>query len=696
MKRTSLLLIALPVALLSCNRPARRPAPAKPTSPAPVAEAPTATPAPDAGTAAAPADGVARTTRGTWTLESVPPIPKELEDRLRRYLESRRADLVGWDSSGKGLIVRTRFANTAQLHHVAMPMGARAQLTFFAEPIAEADPSPDPSRPGLLFSMDRGGDEYSQIYWYDAKTRATALLTDGKKTRNTSMVWSADGKRVAYTSTRRNDRDFDIWMFEAGKPTIDGHTMIHEAQGLWAPLDWSVKGDRLLVMHYISETKSKLHVVEPGKGLLQEITPVTSPELDVAMGGGVFGPDNDTVYYISDAGGEFRALRAHDLKNKQDTVLSGDIKWDFDNLVANHNRTLLAVEVNEAGYSKIKLFDTRARKFRPDPKIPKGLVSSMEFSRDGKSLAMTFESGKSTGDVYVLDLGSGKMTRWTDSEVGGLNPETFHELSLIEYPTFDTVVGSDGKAVPRMIPAFMAMPDGPGPHPVMINIHGGPEAQTRPWFSPFVEFLVSELKIAVIAPNVRGSTGYGRAYTLLDNGMKREDSVKDIGALLDWVAKQPNLDAKKVAVFGGSYGGYMVLASGAHYPDKIAAIVDIVGISNFVTFLESTKEYRRDLRRVEYGDERDPKMRQFLESISPTNNAHKISAPLLVAQGANDPRVPQGEAEQIVRVVRSQKRPVWYMLAGDEGHGFQKKENRDFFSAAAVMFLSQHLLGASK
>jgi dipeptidyl aminopeptidase/acylaminoacyl peptidase len=196
----------------------------------------------------------------------------------------------------------------------------------------------------------------------------------------------------------------------------------------------------------------------------------------------------------------------------------------------------------------------------------------------------------------------------------------------------------------------------------------------------------------VVLPNVRGSTGYGRSYTLLDNGDKREDSVKDIGALLDWIGSQPRLDPRRVAVSGGSYGGYMSLATGATYGDRVAAVVDVVGISNFVTFLESTKEYRRDLRRVEYGDERDPAMREFLQRISPLNNSDKITAPLFVAQGKNDPRVPLTEAEQIVKKVRERGREVWYMLAADEGHGFQKKVNRDAFAAATTLFYERHLL----
>jgi dipeptidyl aminopeptidase/acylaminoacyl peptidase len=302
---------------------------------------------------------------------------------------------------------------------------------------------------------------------------------------------------------------------------------------------------------------------------------------------------------------------------------------------------------------------------------------------------MTLNSALGPGDVYVLDVAAGKLEQWTQGEVGGLSTESFQSPELIHFETFDKV---DGK--PRMIPAFYyrAKRTGGGPSPVLISIHGGPEAQYTPAFSSTFQYLINEMGIAVLAPNVRGSTGYGKSYLGLDNGFKREDTVRDIGALLDWIDEQPELDSERIAVFGGSYGGYMVLAAMTHYNDRLRAGIDIVGISNFVTFLENTQEYRRDLRRVEYGDERDAEMREFLNRISPNNNAQKITKPLFVIQGLNDPRVPVTESEQMVKVIRDSGGTVWYLLAKDEGHGFRKKENRDFYLNAVVLFLEKHLL----
>ena len=333
-----------------------------------------------------------------------------------------------------------------------------------------------------------------------------------------------------------------------------------------------------------------------------------------------------------------------------------------------------------------------SREYKPVDSIPTGLVGGMEFSPDGTKLGMTLNTSQTPSDSFVLNLGEGaleygELTRWTYSEVGGLDTGTFVQPELIAYPTFDSNSGG-----PESIPAWVYKPEGEGPFPVIIAIHGGPESQSRPVFSSTYQMWLQKLGAAVIRPNVRGSDGYGKHYMSLDNGFKREDSVKDIGALLDWIKTQPDLDETRVAVFGGSYGGYMVLASSVHYSDRLKAAVDIVGISNFVTFLENTQDYRRDLRRAEYGDERDPDMRRHLEAISPLNHVDKIRIPMFVVQGQNDPRVPVSEAVQIVAALREQGLPVWYMNALNEGHGYRKKENRDVYQQATMMFLREHLL----
>jgi dipeptidyl aminopeptidase/acylaminoacyl peptidase len=316
--------------------------------------------------------------------------------------------------------------------------------------------------------------------------------------------------------------------------------------------------------------------------------------------------------------------------------------------------------------------------------LPAGIVSGLRFDRTGGRLGMTIESAQSPRDVWVLDLARGEAARWTASERGPIDPAKLVPAELVRYPTWDRAQGAA-----RRIPAFVYRPRGPGPHPVVIDIHGGPEGQSRPGYSAWTQYLVNEMGYAVVQPNVRGSTGYGRSFTMLDNGRLREDSVRDIGALLAWIAAQPDLDRERVVVSGGSYGGYMVLASMVAFGDRLRGGIDIVGISNFVTFLTNTAAYRRDLRRVEYGDERDPSMRAFLQRISPLTRADAIRKPLLVVQGLNDPRVPASESEQMVARVRANGTEVWYVAARDEGHGFRKKSNRDFDLRTRATFLER-------
>ena len=367
-------------------------------------------------------------------------------------------------------------------------------------------------------------------------------------------------------------------------------------------------------------------------------------------------------------------------------MITNDIKWDVDGFTLARDGNRAAFTVNENGFSTLYLMNTKTKKYKKVSSIPIGLIGGIQFNDKSNMLGLSINTYKSPSDSYTLQLmrnplNYGKLTKWTESEVGGLDTSSFVSPELISYKSFDGLE----------VPAFVYAKESEEPLPVIIYIHGGPEGQSRPRFSSTFQLWIDQLGAAVITPNVRGSEGYGKTYLGLDNGFNREDSVKDIGALLDWIETQPQFDSSRVAVYGGSYGGYMVLASAVHYSNRLKAAIDIVGISNFVTFLTNTEDYRRDLRRVEYGDERDPEMRAFLEEISPNNNVEKILVPMFVAQGENDPRVPVTEAEQIVKSLREADKTVWYMNALNEGHGYRKKENRDLYQQAVILFLEKHL-----
>ncbi|GMG85934.1 S9 family peptidase [Biformimicrobium ophioploci] len=626
---------------------------------------------------------------GNLVLEDVPAIPAALKQDLSRFQNIRSAAFRGW--ADEGLYISTRFGEVDQIHHVAEPGAARRQLTFFSEPVGQIA-----TRPGhdeIAFTMDAGGSEDAQIFLLDPDSGDSRMISDGES-RNGAILWSEDGKFLAYQSTRRNGASNDLWITHFGKAGTTASMALESPDGSWwGPVAFSADSRKLLVQQYISSTRSMVHLLNLESGKLQRIA--GDDEIhsrNYAIG---FGPGDSSIYFTSDRNGEFTRLLRHDLDNGQEQVLTGDIDWDISDFVLSRDKRRGAFITNEDGISRLYLFDPRNDRYRLVDALPMGVVGGLEFSDNGRQLALSINTPSTPTDTFVLELGGsalsgGALTRWTNSEVGGLATENFVEPQLVRYPTFDEV---DGKA--REIPAFVYMPrNAKGPVPVVISIHGGPEGQARPVFSSTYQLWLEKLGVAVVVPNVRGSAGYGKTYVALDNGYKREDSVKDIGALLDWIGQNPALDADNVAVFGGSYGGYMVLASAVHYSDRLKAAVDIVGISNFVTFLTNTRDYRRDLRRVEYGDERIPEMRAFLEKISPNNNVDKIKVPMFVVQGQNDPRVPVTEAEQIVESLRDAGNPVWYMNALNEGHGYRKKENRDAFSEATALFFAEHLLQA--
>ena len=616
--------------------------------------------------------------------DGVPVHPPEVVAEVGRYLQSRSASFQGWNPTRREILITTRFAEVAQAHVVKMPGGARKQITFGEEPLADASFQPGSGK-SIVFLQDKGGSEFFQLHRLDVETGRITLLTDGRS-RHGSPHWSEDGKWIAYTSTQRTGSCSDVHVMDPMDPASDRLVAKIDAPG-WDLVDWSPDGLRLLVKQEVSINESYLHLVEVKTG---EVTALTkAEETKVAYGDAAFAPDGKSLYVTSDKGSEFLRLARFDLASHQETPLTSDIPWDIEQIKLSPNGKTLALVANEDGFSVLRLLDTATGKISVVPGMPKGVMAGMDFHPNNKDLGFTLASARSAADVYSLDVTTGKVERWTESETGGLNPATFAEPELVKLKSFDGLEFS----------AFVYHPDAnkfPGPRPALIEIHGGPESQSRPIFMGRMNYLINELGIALVVPNVRGSAGRGKSFLLADNGFKREDSVRDIGALIDWVKSKSAFDPQRIAVEGGSYGGYMVLASLTHFSDKLRCGTDIVGISNFVSFLKNTQGYRRDLRRVEYGDERDPAMHDFLEKISPLNQVDKITRPLFVVQGANDPRVPMSESEQMVKAMRSAGRTAWYLMAKDEGHGFHKKRNVDFQFVSTVLFWKEHLLGDSK
>jgi dipeptidyl aminopeptidase/acylaminoacyl peptidase len=614
-------------------------------------------------------------------VQGIPPIPATLVDDVQRYTEARPAQLADWHPTRRELLIATRFGNTNQIHRVAMPGGARTQLTFFSEPVTFARFDPTDGR-YVVFARDVGGNEFAQLYRQDLSTGRVTMLTDGGRSQNGDVTWSSKGDRIAYSSTRRNGADRDVYVMNPSEPKND-RLLLQVSGGGWSPLDWSPDDSRLLAEEFISITRSTLWMVNVATGQKEALT---DPGEHVSWAGARFSADGRGIYVLSDKDSDFLRLGYFDLATGRFTPLTTEFTWDVEGFDLSKDGRTIAFSVNEAGFSKLHLLDTASRRIRPAAGLPGGVIGALRWHSNSRELAVAIAHARSPSDVYSLDTVSGTVSRWTEGELGGLVASDLVEPELIRWKSFD---GREISGLYYRAPARFT-----GRRPVIINIHGGPESQVRPGFLGRNNYFLNELGVSIIAPNVRGSSGYGKAFVDLDNGLKREDSVKDVGALFDWIAARPELDATRVLVTGGSYGGYMTLAVSTHYSDRLRAAIDIVGISNFNTFLKNTESYRRDLRRAEYGDERDPAVAAFFEQTAPLNNAQKIKHPLFVIQGGNDPRVPLGESEQMVRRITQNGTPVWYLMAKDEGHGFQKKSNVDFQFFATVTFVRQHLLNA--
>ncbi len=613
-------------------------------------------------------------------VQGIPQIPSSLTETVERYTQFRSASLASWHPLRREMLISTRFADTPQVHLVKFPLGSRKQLTFFPERVGGGVFQPTQGE-YFVFSKDIGGNEFNQNYRYDLATGAIALLTDGKS-KNSRGVWSKRGDRMIYTSTRRTGKDNDFYIIDPKNPQSDRLLAKVEGGG-WSGLDWTEDDRQILIQEYISVNESYLWLMDTQSGEKKLLTPKGGKE-KVAYGGGIFSQDGKGLYVITDRDFEFSRLAYVDLATLQYQYLTTNTSWDVEDFDLSYDGKYIAFVTNEDGASILHLLETSTGKEKTLPKLPVGQIFSINWHRNNQDLGFTLVSAKTTADVYSLNITNNKIDRWTESETGGLNTANFTEAKPVRWQSFDK----------KTISGFLYRPPAKftGKRPVIIDIHGGPEGQFRPSFLGRMNYYLNELGVAILFPNVRGSTGYGKTFLTLDNGYLREDSVKDIGTLLDWIATQPDLDKDRILVTGGSYGGYMSLAVATKYSNKIRASIDIVGISNFVTFLEKTEGYRRDLRRVEYGDERDPKMREFLLKISPLNNASSIKKPLFAIHGQNDPRVPVNEAEQIVSTVKKNQVPVWYLVAKDEGHGFSKKKNIDYQFYATVMFVKQFLL----
>ncbi|CAN5315670.1 S9 family peptidase [soil metagenome] len=630
--------------------------------------------------------------------EGIPPIPKSLATQVAAYNDYRGWAFADWHPSQRAMLVthRPKDANLAQLYLLSGPGQEPKRLMESTDALSAATFEPRQGR-YVVYRHDAGGNEVTRIYRLDFESRQSTPLSPVDE--RASYGWNNKGDRILISTQpidrtaaggRRDALSTSVTLVDPLKP--DTPRQVTELEGTgWGVGDFSPDDRQVLLQRYVSTTESSIWRLNPATGARVQLLPAPgSKDPKASYGDPVWSRDGKTVFVVTDRFGEFRELAAYDIATRRLRRLTADIHWDISDPALSADGRTIAVKVNVDGSEEVAFLDVQTGK-----RIDGRQLGGSQFGTTGQSwhrtpateFAITATSPQSPADVQVVDLATKKVERWTRAEAEGVDPAGFVTPETIRWKSFDGLTVSGFLAVP---PARFA-----GPRPVLLLIHGGPEGQQKAGFLGRLNYLVNELGIALVLPNVRGSTGYGKTFVDLDNGMKREDSVKDIGALLDWIGTDPRLDARRVAVRGGSYGGYMTLAVATHYSERLRGAIDVVGISNFTSFLNNTESYRRDIRRAEYGDERDPAMSAFFERISPLANADRIRVPLMVVHGRNDPRVPVGEAEQIVTKVRGNGIPVWFLTADNEGHGFARKANADFEFYATLTFLETYLLPAA-
>jgi dipeptidyl aminopeptidase/acylaminoacyl peptidase len=608
---------------------------------------------------------------GTLIFDGIPPLDASLASRVQSYEEWRQATFLDWLPDGS-MLVATRFGVDEQVHRIAAPLGMRQQLTFGDGSVLEARAA----QSGLGFVFVRQTAGYPQLFDYSGPG-AARQITQGNY-QHGSPVWAHDGKRVAFYGTDRTGVNEDIYVVDISASTRP-RLVVAGATGSWQPLDWSQDDGKLLLLNTVSTQSSALYVADVSTGAL---TPVAIPDSHIIAA--TFAPDGVGFYLISDAQSDFEQLLYYNPITKVTRRVSADEAWDVEAFAVGAGGHYVAYVVNDDGQSRLTVLDTlRNLEFKP-PGQQDGRIDSIGFDDSGRKLAFSYESAHSPSDVYVYDVAQGTVQRWTGSEIGPIDPASLAAAQLIHYPTWDRSGLSR-----RTLSAYVYLPRGPSPCPVLIDLSGGEglHSQSRPDWTPFVQFVVNDLGYAVIEPNVRGSSGYGKAFRALDGGKLRDDAVRDVGALLVWMGLQPGLDSHRVAIMGRGYGGFLALASLATYGDHLRGAIDVAGIANLVDFVGNSPAGERAERVAELGDIQDSDMRAFLDRISPLDNVALIHHPVLIVQGVDAPGSRATDSQQLVWRLRSEGDQAWYLSASDAGDAFTTVADQQAYLDTAAQFL---------
>jgi dipeptidyl aminopeptidase/acylaminoacyl peptidase len=611
--------------------------------------------------------------------ESLPKVPASVVREVSAYTRMSAFGLAGWHPSRRELWAKAITPAYSSISTVSAPGDTPQVHTLIPGGVYDVYYSPQGT--SLVYVKNTEGNEVFQLYAFDPGRRKSTLVSDGKS-RNTEPVWSNRGDRLIYSSNRRNGVDMELYVVNPANPASTRLLAQADGGGYLKGFDWSPDDRQALYYNWISANESYLYTVDVTTGQKTLLTPKVANE-KVAYDFAQFSGDGKGIYLTTDRDSEFLRLAYMNLTTREVTYLTDNIRWNIEDFKVSPDKTTVAFISNEEGASRLHLLDTASNRERLIEWPRVGVISNLRWHSNSTDLAFVFSSARSVWDIYALDSKTAKIQRWVKGTTDGVDVEKFSEPELIHWKSFDD----------RQISGFLYRPPAKftGKRPVIIDIHGGPDDQARPDFNGADNYFINELGIVKIYPNVRGSTGYGKTFLKLDDGYNRETPIRDIGALLDWIKTRPDLDPDRVMVTGTSYGGYVALSVAANYSDRIRAAQSVSGPTNIATFIEHTEDWRRGRRREEYGDERDPKMHEFLNRIAPLNNVQKIKKPLMIVQGENDVRVRASEAEQMVQALKQTGTPVWYWLAKNEGHDFSQKA-LDFQLYETVLFVKEFLL----
>ncbi len=614
------------------------------------------------------------------SVDGVPPISIKLIEDIKPYTISRFSYLQDIHPLNKGILILTQLGSNIQAYTVKIPGGMRRQITYYDDAVNQSLFEPLKGE-YLICQKDNNGDGFMQLYRHDLSSGKTVLLTDGGKSYN-NMFWNQKGDKLYYTSLKRNESTTNV--YTVSPKNLSSNRLFLSLEGVnWAIQNLSRDESKMLLsMPYEgSNTQNSLWIYDINSKDKKLLLPAKGDEGSYYN----IGSTNESLgfYLLTNQKNEFFQLAFYEFKKHHLNILT-HFNWDVRSASLSPDGSKIALTVNEAGNCKSYIFYTASKTIKPIQGLPVGFLTGMTWTKDSQKGFYQLSTSYANSDIYEWDSKTGKIVPWVENEIGGVDASAIPAPQLVKWKSFD------GLEISGFL--YPANKKFSGKRPVIIDIHGGPVSQSLPFYNSTTNYYTNELGISVIFPNIRGSFGFGKSFTEMDNGLKKENAVKDIGALLDWIISRSDLDAGRVMVTGGSYGGYMTYRTAIEYNKKIRCAVEAFGMSDMLSYKNSVDTAYREYFSHEFGDEKVSSIHDYLERISPLKNANKITMPIFIIQGRNDPKIPYTESQQMVEAIKRNSGSVWYLLANDEGHGFSKQANRDYLFYATVEFIKRYLL----